>query len=252
MGVDVVFHLANIAHVGEPDRALLQGVNVRGTESVCRASVAASVPRLIYFSSVLAKDPSASPYAESKRDAEAAVLSAGNESAGKLHVTVLRPANTYGPHMKGNLAAFIKRISRGRIPPLPRLRNRIALVSVTDLCRIAIAAAEGGQKSGEIYTLTDGEGYTPSRIEAAVYHALGRQKPNWATPLVIFYIAAMVAQLASWFGLGRNNLGLRTFRNLVKDEPVNVEGFVRELGVKPSHTLESTLPEILRSIEVIE
>ncbi|MEC7187027.1 MAG: NAD-dependent epimerase/dehydratase family protein [Pseudomonadota bacterium] len=248
---EVVFHLANVAHVAESDRDLLSRVNVEGTKSVCRACSDAGVSRLVYFSSSLAGNPSTSFYAASKSAAEAAVLAAGRESGSELHVTVLRPVNIYGPGMKGNLAGLVKRIVLGRMPPLPKLENRIALISVKDVCRIAIAAAEGQQASGAVYTLTDGEYYTPKRIEAAIYKALGREQHKWTTPRMIFFLAALVVQIGSYLRIVNSDLGLRTYRNLLKDQPAGESAFASALSIAPSLTFESELPEILKSLEKI-
>lgn len=251
--VDVVFHLANIAHVNSPARDVIWRVNVEGSRAVCDACVRAGVSRLVYFSSSLAADPASSAYAESKRAAEEEVLAASDSPAGKLHVTVLRPVNVYGAGMKGNIAGLMRRIRQGRIPPLPRLHNRLALVSVKDLCRAAIAAARGRQASGKIYLISDGEAYTPNRIEAATYAALGRKSPAWHSPRVIFYAAAVAAQLANTLGIWRNDLGLRTYRNLVADQAAGAAeketGVTADLAFKPAQTLESALPEILQALD---
>lgn len=249
IGVAAVFHLANIAHVNTPDDGALLRVNVEGTEAVCRACFGAGVSRLVYFSSSLATDPARSPYAESKRAAERLVLAAGKDEAAALHVSVLRPVNVYGVGMRGNIAGLIRRIVRGSIPPLPRLQNRLALISVADLCRAAMAAAAGKQPSGKIYTLADGEAYTPNRLEAAVYAAAGRKRPGWHTPRVIFYSAAAAAQLADRTGIWKNDLGLRTYHNLVSDQAGSSDGFANDLDFRPSQSLESELPRILRSLE---
>jgi nucleoside-diphosphate-sugar epimerase len=248
-GVAAVFHLANIAHVNTPDEGALLRVNVEGTEAVCRACLGAGVSRLVYFSSSLASDPSRSSYAQSKRAAERLVLAAGKDEAAALHVSVLRPVNVYGAGMRGNIAGLIRRIVRGSIPPLPRLQNRLALISVADLCRAALAAAAGRQPSGKIYTIADGEAYTPNRLEAAVYEATGRKRPGWHSPRVIFYAAAAAAQLADRTGIWKNDLGLRTYHNLVTDQAGSSDGFANDFDFKPSQSLESELPRILCSLE---
>ena len=225
----------------------MRRVNVQGTDAVCRACQSAGIARLVYFSSSLATNPESSVYAETKRAAEEIVLTAGKSETSPLHVTVLRPVNVYGVGMKGNIAALLGRIHSGRMPPLPRLQNRLALISVTDLCRAALLVAAGKQASGNIYTVTDGEAYTPSRIEAAVYAALGRKKPNWPTPRVVFYAASLGAQLANKLGLWNNDLGLRTYRNLVADNPVSCDKIAADLGFSPAESLETALPRILAS-----
>ena len=247
-GVAAVFHLANIAHVNTLDEGALSRVNVEGTEVVCRACLGAGVSRLIYFSSSLATDPARSSYAQSKRAAERLVLAAGKDELGALHVTVLRPVNVYGVGMRGNIAGLIRRIVKGSMPPLPRLHNRLALISVADLCRAALAAAAGKQPSGKIYTLADGEAYTPNRLEAAVYAAARRKRPGWHSPRVIFYAAAAAAQLADQMGIWKNDLGLRTYHNLVRDQAGSSGGFANDFGFKPSQSLESELPRILESL----
>ena len=248
-GVQTVFHLANISHVNHPDPQLLQQVNVIGTGDICDACASAGVKRLVYFSSALAADPGSSLYADSKLAAEKLVLAAGKSESGSLHVTVLRPVNVYGAGMRGNIAGLINRIGKGSMPPLPRLENRLALISVKDLCRAAVAVAEGEHASGRIYTLTDGELYTPSRIEAAVYAALARKKPNWATPRVVFYAAALGAQLANLSGIWKNDMGLRTYRNLVADKPVTCEKIATDLEFFASESLETVMPDILAHLD---
>ena len=90
-----------------------------------------------------------------------------------LHITILSPSNEYGPGMKGNIAGLFRRIKYGGLPVRPLLKNRIFLVSVNDVCKAAHLALRGSQKSGGTYTLSDGELYTPNRIEDATYKVLG-------------------------------------------------------------------------------
>ncbi|MFN3162858.1 MAG: NAD-dependent epimerase/dehydratase family protein [Pseudohongiellaceae bacterium] len=137
-GAAVVFHLAGIAHTGVRNKALLREVNVQGTREVVRAAQAAKVGRLVYFSSVLAGRPGQSAYAESKQQAEELVLAA----SAAIVIGGAAPVNG-GIGMRGNLLTMAKLIAAGRLPPLPRLENRLALVSVQDLCRAAILAAAG-------------------------------------------------------------------------------------------------------------
>lgn len=249
-GVTTIFHLANVAHAGSRDQTDLHRVNVMGTEIIKECAISAGVSRLIYFSSALAHDPVSSIYARSKFEAEKVLLQdyEVNKSA-NLHITILRPTNVYGPGMKGNIASLFRRIKHGGLPLLPVLKNRISLVSVNDLCKAALLAAQGSQESGEIYTLSDGELYTPNRIQDATYKALDREKVGFRSPIMLFFAASVVAHIANTLGIWRNDLGLRTFRNLVADKPIRCKKAESELGFTPSETLETTLPLILKAIE---
>lgn len=244
-GATVVFHLAGIAHTGVADRSLLKSVNVDGSGAVARAAVAAGVSTLVHFSSVMALDPGQSAYADSKRQAEAVLL----ESAGtSLAPVILRPVNVYGPGMRGNLFTMARLIAAGRLPPLPRLDNRLALVSVQDLCRAAIAVAAQPGCGGKTYTVSDGQHYTPTEIEAAIYQGLGLNKPAWHTPRVLFLIAAGAAGLAGKLGLIRSSFGLGTYRNLVTDHPVAMDELQQDTDFRPRLTLHDALPSILTNL----
>lgn len=252
-GITAIFHLANIAHVKYCDHAELRRVNVSGARLVKDMATAAGVSYLIYFSSILADEPGHSHYACSKLGAENALINEEEEgSGGKLSVTILRPANVYGPGMKGNIATLIKRIKMGKVPPLPKLNNRLALISVSDLAIASLMTLNSSKANGKIYTLTDGQNYTPKRIEAAVYQAIGRKLPRWTTPTSIFYAASLGAQIANSLGIWKNDLGLRTYRNLVTDRPRSNKDIFDDLGFVPSQTLETGLPDILQAQESLD
>lgn len=244
-GASVVFHLAGIAHTGVRDKTLLRQVNVDATREVLRAAQSAKVGKLVYFSSVLASKPGQSAYAESKQQAEALLLAA---SGAKLAPVVLRPVNVYGAGMRGNLFTMARMIAAGRLPPLPRLDNRLALVSVQDLCRAAIAVAATPACAGKVYTVSDAETYTPTDIEAAIYRALGRNKPAWRTPRMLFFAAAAAAELLGRAGLSRSGFGLGTYNNLVTDNPVSADELTDDTGYQATLTLYDALPDILEPL----
>ena len=252
-----VFHLASIAHVGTADESVLQHSIVEGTQQLAAAAKQAGVASFVYFSSSLAAaagDRAASSYARCKKAAEESVLGLADQH---FRVCVLRPVNVYGPGMKGNLAGLIRHIRAGRLPSLPRLSHRVPLVAVQDLCQAAILAAENPRSAGRIYTVTDSRCHTPNSIETAIYQALGKKKPGWHSPRVVFYLAAAAAQLANDLGLWRNNLGLRTYRNLTgqgagaalyQDIGAASEQLAAELGYRPQRSFRDELPAILAAL----
>lgn len=256
-GVDAVFHLAGIAHAGINDTDKLHAVNVEGTRNLVEASLQQGVPRFVFFSSILAATPDESAYAASKKRAEELVLAAACQG---FQTTVLRPVNVYGAGMRGNIAALIRRISKGSLPPLPTLQNQLPLVSVDDLVEVACLAVKSPVSAGQVYPVGDGQPYTPTTLEHAIYAALGRKKPAWHTPRVVFFLASLLAQTANSLGLWKNDLGLRTYRNLVGGGP-RVKGqeeresrdycekISTELGYHPVQTFQEILPDILAAMK---
>ncbi len=247
-GASVVFNLAGKAHTGVKDRAELQASNVDTAAAIADAARAANVPRLIHFSSILARKPEQSPYAASKRAGEKAVLDRADDH---FAVYVIRPASVYGHGMRGNWMTLIKLIAAQRVPPLPKLNNTLSLVSVQDLCRgVVDLAALSEQHVGRASTLlvTDGQRYTPGTIESAIYAALGRKKPRWHTPRVLFFAAAALAELLGRLGVLRTGFGLGSYQNLVNESPVQVdeERVLFELiHGEPGNSFISALPELI-------
>lgn len=249
-GVDQVFHLASIAHVYGAPRHELERVIVQGTARVAGAARAAGVSRLVYFSSSLAAGAAAdgapdTDYGRAKLAAEEALLA----QADGLAATVLRPVNVYGPGMRGNLATLVRRIGAGRLPPLPRLATRLALVGVEDLARAAILAADSEAAVAKIYQLSDGEPYTINALEEAIYRAWGRPQPGWRTPRVVLYGAAAAMELVGLFAPSRRGLGLRTYRNLVTDTVVTDTAINADTGFTPATTFYKELPALIAALE---
>lgn len=247
--VSTVFHLAGVAHVGNVREEEYQRVNVEGTRVLARAAKSAGVRKFVYVSSILAAETktkgAATAYSSSKKEAEELLLEMANE---KFQCAILRPANVYGPGMKGNIIGMIRRIKSGNLPPLPKLVNSLAMVSVQDLCQAAVLIAESDHSNNKIYVITDGHHYTPNNVENSIYEALGKKQSDWHCPLVIFYLASLCAQFLNILGLWKNDLGLRTFHNLTNETSVSMESQIEELGFKPTRNFSDELPAIISSL----
>lgn len=217
-GATAVFNAVGAAHTGIQNRLELHASNVQASSDLAAAAHKAGVSRLIHFSSILARKPQQSHYAASKLEGEQAALRFADSD---FSVVILRPANVYGPGMRGNWMRLIRLIEAGRMPPLPRLDNGIALVSVQHLCRIAVALSEvksDALANSPIVSVADSQTYTPSAIEGAIYAALGRKKPAWHTPRVLFFAAAILADLLNKIGLINTGFGRASYQNLIGDQ----------------------------------
>ncbi len=247
-GVDIIFHAAGIAHSKANVDDLIT-VNVTGLQSVYSAAVAANVRKFVFFSSILASQPEHSAYAESKWSAEELLITS-NESNSGTQVVILRPANVYGAGMKGNILTFIRMANSRFIPALPLLKNTFPLISVTDLCDVAIGATQDKtpMRSVEIYVVTDGEQYTPNRIESAVYGCSNRLRPKLKMPLLLFYVAAGIAQIVDLLGVKKNHLGLNLYRNLIGTRQVADCSGVPSYDFVPTATLETEMSNIIHSL----
>ncbi len=252
-GVGAVFHLAGVARTTDFRNEQALRINIQGTRNLLAVARSAGVRRFIFVSSAHAAEldetgasDQAGDYIRSKWNAERLVLEANGLEG--LLTTVLRPAPVYGPGMKGGIARMIRLIHARRLPPLPKLDQGFSMAGVDDVCRAAILAAQSRLAPGQCWLLTDLQRYNANAIELAIYEALGRKKPGWRTPAMVFFAAAALLQLGRLAGWKKAESGLQTWRNLTSERTWPAQDIYEELDFRPSGTLFEQLPELVRDV----
>lgn len=125
--VDALIHVAGLTN--SPDPAAFEAANVDGTAHVIAAMKAAKCTRLVFVSSLSAREPCLSVYGASKARAEELVQASG------LDWTIVRPPGVYGPRDIDYLEMF--RSARWGIVPLPP-RGASSIIHVADLARLLL------------------------------------------------------------------------------------------------------------------
>ena len=249
--IHTILHLAGEAHVGNEHKQPSTHSIVVTAENLLTAALQAGVRRIVFLSSSLAESAASgvgdvTAYGKAKLAAEALFSNACIK--GEIETVILRPVNVYGVGMKGNIASMISMIAGGRLPPLPSRAGRISLLGVQDLVQAIILAMNSENMNGRTFMITDGQAYSISEIEAAIYQVLGKTAPRWRTPAVILYAASVVAGLLSKAGLRQGSISARTYRNLMNDNLFDNASICKELGFEPSIDLYDALPEIVENI----
>ena len=164
-GIDVVFHVAGIAHadvgkVSEEGKELYKKVNTDLAIETAKTAKAAGVKQFIFMSSaivygasgkigeskVITKDTEPNPenfYGESKLNAENGLK--GLEEANLFKVVILRPPMIYGPGCKGNYNSLRKFALK--LPLFPKVSNERSMLYIDNLCefiRLMIDNEESG------------------------------------------------------------------------------------------------------------
>ena len=250
-GINQIIHLAGLAHVVKGSEQQAMDTTIQGTHNLLDAAIDAGVGRIVYLSSSLAEAAASSEgdvtaYGESKLQAERLLQSASSE--GKIEAVILRAVNVYGPGMKGNIASMISMIDRGRLPPLPRLNNKISLLSADDLAQALLLALDVRETKQEVYTLTDGKQYSIEDIQSAIYRALDKPMPSWRTPHMVLYAASLIAGVVSSITSGSGTISRRTFRNLTSDNLFSNESAITDLRFAPSTDFFQQLPKIVKAV----
>jgi nucleoside-diphosphate-sugar epimerase len=186
-------------------------INVDGTQALLDA-VLRTVPacRFLLISSLAAREPALSWYADSKRAAEL-VLERG---APDLQWTAFRPPAVYGPGDR-ELVPLFRSMRRGWLPTVAPDGARFSLLHVTDLARAVCAWLDVGVRR-EIFSLDDGtpRGYDWITIRASAQAAFNR-------PIRRLRLPPALLRGIAWTNLAAARLAQRA--------PMLTPGKVREL-----------------------
>lgn len=262
-GCDVVFHLAGDAHAidrlaDDDEESYGWRTTVAGTRALVDQSLKAGVSRFVYFSSVkvmgeggkacLDETTDSLPvtsYGKAKREAEKIVLDACQRG---LPSTVLRLPMVYGPGCKGNLPRMIQAIARGFFPPLPEIGNKRSMVDVRDAVEAALLVADSVAATGKIYVVTDGQAYSTRQMYEWICAEVGRPVPRWTMPISLLRIVASAGDMLGRLRGRRLFFDTEALDKLTSSAWYSSAKISLELNYRPTHTLSSSIHEIVAEI----
>jgi nucleoside-diphosphate-sugar epimerase len=166
-GAEAVIHVAGV--VNAPDGPGFEAGNVAGTLELVEAAVAAGVPRMIFVSSLAAREPQLSLYGSSKARAEKIVAASG------LDWTIVRPPAIYGPRDRELFELF--RTARLGVVPMPP-PGRASIIHVSDLAELLLALLPGGEDvTHRLFEADDGRegGWSHRELARMIGWSVGRR-----------------------------------------------------------------------------
>jgi len=209
-GVDAVVHCAG--QVRGSNEAVFTECNVTGSASVMQAAQAAgSCKKFLFISSLAARHPELSWYANSKYVAEQQLQTL----SGDMTLGIFRPTAVYGPGDK-ELKPLLEGLLRGVLPQLGRRDATLTFIHVTDMAAAVRQWLLSDYPQGGIYELCDGitGGYSWSRMQQI--GAAVRQGPVRLIPVPLALLKLMATLSMMW-------------NRLVKTEPMLTQSKIREL-----------------------
>ncbi|MGA9363826.1 MAG: NAD-dependent epimerase/dehydratase family protein [Bacteroidota bacterium] len=202
-GVQIVYHAAGITKAR--DKREYWRANLDATRSLLEATLkcSQSIERFVYISTQAAVGPSynGTPidektvphpidvYGRSKRAAEEACL----EVAGKLPITIIRPAAVYGPRDHDVFVLF-KWLDRGILPIIGSENKRFALIHARDLVEGILAAVEHEQAIGETYLLANQDCPSWGELFSMATQIVGKKLIKCRIPNFSIYVVAAAAE----------------------------------------------------------
>lgn len=236
--VDVVVHMAGLAHVNA-GHAALRAANFDATLELAQAAKTQGARRFIFLSSSKARYPAHSYYAQLKAHAESALRALHDA---QFEVICLRPALVYGRGMRGNLRTLLRLLNRRVLPAFPGSDQPLGLISVQDLARAVLHAVAAPTMPDRIWELADGQQHTLDGIVRAARAELGLPPPRLRVPRQLIRIAAALA------GYGGGSLSLGTYRTLYEEPYIHDPAFSLHTGFVAEDAFAARLPELLADL----
>lgn len=193
-GADAVINLVGIMQ--EQGRQSFLAVQANGARAVAQACAAAGITRLVHVSALGAVAESASTYARTKAEGEAAVFAAVPGAV------VLRPSVMFGPE-----DTFFNRFaSMARmLPVLPLVGDgatKFQPAFVGDVAEVAARAVDGTVQSGRVYELGGPEVMSLRQVLEEVCRVTGRKRLLAPLPFPLARIMGSVLQVLDALTLG--------------------------------------------------
>jgi nucleoside-diphosphate-sugar epimerase len=214
-GMDIVVHLAAIAHRNEGDAGDYVAVNQVATASLAGCCRRHAIKRLIFMSSIGVQTGSAADHVVTEGDEprpvtgyDRAKLAAERQvRQSGAPFTILRPVIVYGPGAKANVA-LLTRIAALPVPlPFGAFRNRRSLLAIENLVPAVELCLNSPQTLNQTFIVSDPEPITLSDMFAALREGAGRSP--WLVPVPPMAVKALVT------AMGRPELWDRIGRELV-------------------------------------
>lgn len=181
--VDVVFHLAGIAHQ-RARPADYEQINHQAVLALALSAEQAGVSCFVYLSSVKAMGADDTGCARAEQDthlpADAYGLSKWQAETGlgtqlgatAMKVCILRPSLVYGASARANLALLSRAVDYG-LPRPPDLGGR-SMIGKDDLVDLMLALPLQAPQGVSTFIATDGQVYSTRRIYDALRQARGK------------------------------------------------------------------------------
>jgi nucleoside-diphosphate-sugar epimerase len=165
-GADVVFHVAAWYHIGGPDKALAEEINVQGTRNVLGLAHELGVPKIVYTSTLAVYgDTRGRVLDENEPRPAGPFLTEYDRTKSMAHfdvavpliqqgapVIIVQPGGVYGPGDHSQLGEMMAAFFKGWFVVFPAPDLTIAVAHVDDVVEGHLLAAEKG-RLGQNYFL---------------------------------------------------------------------------------------------------
>ena len=196
--VDVIVHLAGVAHNKNHSVDEFKKVNVDGTLQLARKALQTNVKRFIFMSSIgvngnsthgraFTEQDTPNPindYTISKYQAEIALEELFKDT--KTDLVIIRPPLIYAHDAPGNFASLLKLIYMGLPLPFGCTNNKRSFISIHNLVDFIHHCINYPSSINETFVIADNEKISTKQLVASISKGMG--KTNLLLPLPTYPI----------------------------------------------------------------
>jgi len=245
IGINTIVHLAAVAHNNSNDPEYINEVNVNGTINLAEQAAKSGVKRFIFISSigvlgnstsntvpfdVHSKTAAHSPYAQSKLDAENALLKIAEET--ELEVVIIRPVLVYGIEAPGNFGKLVNLVNKMPVLPFGLCDNKRSFISIDNLADFISVCIEHPKAKNEVFCISDGNDVSIRGFTDCIAIGLNKKLIQLPIPVSIFKL------------LGKITGKSEAIEQLVGDLQVDSSKARHLLGWTPPYTIAETLSKL--------
>ena len=184
--VDVVVHLAAVAHNKNNDIDEFKKINVDGTLELARKALQANIKRFIFMSSIgvngnsthgkaFTEQDTPNPindYTISKYQAEVALEELFKDT--KTDLVIIRPPLIYAHDAPGNFSKLLMLIKLGQFLPFGCTHNQRSFISIENLVSFITACIYHDTKINETFLIADDEVISTKQLIQCVSSGMGK------------------------------------------------------------------------------
>jgi nucleoside-diphosphate-sugar epimerase len=205
IGINTIVHLAAVAHNNSNDPDYINEVNVNGTVNLARQAAKAGVKRFIFISSIGVLGNSTtntlpfdeysnvaahSQYAQSKLDAEIALLKIAEET--ELEVVIIRPVLVYGTGAPGNFGKLVGLVNKMPLLPFALCQNKRSFISVDNLIDFIFICIDHPKAKNEVFCISDGNDVSIREFTDSIATGLNKKLIQLPIPVSIFKLLGKI------------------------------------------------------------
>tara|TARA_R110000851_G_scaffold4753_2_gene19669 strand:+ start:17465 stop:18388 length:924 start_codon:yes stop_codon:yes gene_type:complete len=244
VGIDVVFHLAGLAHSNKYSISDYQEVNTNGTIHFATEAAKAGVKRFVFVSSIgvngtvthgqpfteldIPKPHNA--YAMSKLHAEVGLKKIADETG--LELVIVRPTLVYGPNAPGNFGSLTKLVQKFPFLPFGLSDNKRDFIAVQNLADLLLTCSNHPNAAGHTFLASDGETVSIKVFTNAIAKGLNKTLIQLPVPISLMRLGARL--------VGKLSIAEQLLGNLQVDSSNAHE----VLGWSPPYTMEQAMASL--------